>query len=187
MYVSPAPDIVTHVFLPFLSVAPGDLGFWEQAAVRVTRRGRAEPAEPSLAPLFLCILLFLSSFPLALADCLTFRHRHLPDISLQIPHYSSPSATALLASLTTTASLFAVTDRSTPSPIILDLAQLFRLRVLAHSGSRPQINADLTAWTYHFAFRHCTCNILSATVCSHIHPLTLLSSTITPILRTFPK
>ena len=35
MCVSPAPDVITRVFMLFRGVAPGDLGFWEQAAARV--------------------------------------------------------------------------------------------------------------------------------------------------------
>ena len=34
MRVSPAPDIVTRVFMLFRGVAPGDLGFWSRAAAR---------------------------------------------------------------------------------------------------------------------------------------------------------
>jgi hypothetical protein len=36
MYISPTPNIVTHVFLLFLSVALGNLGLQEQAVARVT-------------------------------------------------------------------------------------------------------------------------------------------------------
>ena len=35
MCVSPAPDVITRVFMLFRGVAPGDLGLWEQAAARV--------------------------------------------------------------------------------------------------------------------------------------------------------
>jgi hypothetical protein len=36
MRVSPAPDVVTRVFMLFRGVDPGDLGFWAQAAARAT-------------------------------------------------------------------------------------------------------------------------------------------------------
>jgi hypothetical protein len=36
MRISPAPDIVTRVFMLFRGVPTGDLGFWEQAATRAT-------------------------------------------------------------------------------------------------------------------------------------------------------
>ena len=36
MRVSPAPDIVTRVFMLFRGVAPGDLDFWSRAAARAT-------------------------------------------------------------------------------------------------------------------------------------------------------
>jgi hypothetical protein len=36
MRVSPAPDVVTRIFMLFRGVAPGDLDFWEQAAARAT-------------------------------------------------------------------------------------------------------------------------------------------------------
>jgi hypothetical protein len=36
MRISPAPDVVTRVFMLFSGVAPGDLGLWEQATARVT-------------------------------------------------------------------------------------------------------------------------------------------------------
>ena len=36
MRVSPAPDIVTRVFMLFCGVAPGDLSLWSQAAARTT-------------------------------------------------------------------------------------------------------------------------------------------------------
>ena len=36
MRVSPAPDVVTRVFMLFRGVAHGDLGLWEQAAARGT-------------------------------------------------------------------------------------------------------------------------------------------------------
>jgi len=36
MRVSPAPDVVTRVFMLFRGVAADDLGFWEQAAARAT-------------------------------------------------------------------------------------------------------------------------------------------------------
>jgi ubiquitin C len=36
MRISPAPDVVTRVFMLFRGVAPGDLGLWEQAAARAT-------------------------------------------------------------------------------------------------------------------------------------------------------
>ena len=36
MRVSPAPDVVTRVFMLFRGVAAEDLGLWEQAAARAT-------------------------------------------------------------------------------------------------------------------------------------------------------
>jgi len=36
MRVSPAPDVVTRVFMLFRGVAADDLGLWEQAATRAT-------------------------------------------------------------------------------------------------------------------------------------------------------
>jgi hypothetical protein len=36
MRISPAPDVITRVFMLFCGVSPGDLGLWEQAAARAT-------------------------------------------------------------------------------------------------------------------------------------------------------
>ena len=36
MHISPTPDLVTRVFMLFRGIAPGDLGFWEQAAARAS-------------------------------------------------------------------------------------------------------------------------------------------------------
>ena len=36
MRVSPAPDVVTRIFMLFHGVAPGDLDLWSQAAARAT-------------------------------------------------------------------------------------------------------------------------------------------------------
>ena len=36
MRISPAPDVVTRVFMLFRGVAPGDMGLWEHAAARAT-------------------------------------------------------------------------------------------------------------------------------------------------------
>jgi len=36
MRVSPAPDVVTRIFMLFRGVSKGDLGLWDQAAARAT-------------------------------------------------------------------------------------------------------------------------------------------------------
>jgi len=36
MRVSPAPDVVTRIFMLFRGVAPGKLDLWKQAAARAT-------------------------------------------------------------------------------------------------------------------------------------------------------